>query len=105
VEERGFNEITFQHGDSEEVTIYHRVRMRDAYADVLRDGPVPGTFYETSHGHVLVSFDHKPEIPGLVRINISDQPFVYEDLVEFMSFFMVLSGWLGRTAKKESPSE
>jgi hypothetical protein len=105
--ERGFDTIVFYgpDGPEEGVTVFKRVPMRESYTAVLRDGPEPGTWYETTHGKTAVAFDHRPDLPGLVQVTIREQQFAYEDLVEFMSFFMMLSGWLGRTKKEDPPSE
>lgn len=87
------------------MTVFKQLPMKTSYVAVLRDGPEPGTWYETASHQLAVSFDHTPDKPGVVRVTMRDQPFTYEDLVEFMSFFMMLSGWLGRTAPAETTNE
>jgi len=93
--ERGFDEITFQVDGEEPVTVYKSLKMREQYGAVLRDGPIPEVWYETTHNRARISFNHTPDKPHKVQIVMNDE-FAYEDLVEFMTFFTVLSGWLGR---------
>jgi hypothetical protein len=104
--ERGFDEVTFQAGGGEPVTVWKSLLMREQYGAVLRDGPTPEVWYETTHNHARLSFDHTADRPHKVKIVMNDE-FAYEDLVEFMTFFTVLSGWLGRAPRTacSSPSD